>query len=88
MLEVISFDYNNKNEVKNRVLAVLQKPTDKYFGISLDELDTLDQGVFCAELANILDARTTEINALLAKYDINHSFRYFMPEKMANIVKD
>lgn len=80
------FNYNKEGTFSERVFIPLIKPTDKYFGIDITELDLEDQALFAEEVFRLQDEQKAKINELMNKYDCNHKYRYFFPEKMTNVV--
>jgi len=69
-------------------MAVMNEPTDKYFGIDISELSEAEQGEFSAKFSNIMDDKAEAIWQLMNEYDVRRKFRSFIPSRMANIVKE
>lgn len=85
-MNVLAFTYTKDNgEVSNRVFVPLVSPTDKYFGVDISELDYEDQVFITKELYDLEQEKYKQVRELMAKYDINHSFRTFIPSKMSSI---
>ncbi len=88
-MSVVSFTYTKENgEVSKRDLFALTTPGDKYFGIDITELDLEDQGIFIAEMQQLEQERQAKINALMAKSDLKHKFRSFLPSRMSGITTE
>jgi hypothetical protein len=85
---MISFQYTKDDKVTDRVFITLEKPTDKYFGIDISELDPVQQGVFAAKFHKIVEEKEDAIHQLMYDFDLRFKFRYFIPSKMSNIVEE
>jgi hypothetical protein len=86
---MISFTYTKDDgKTSDRVLAVMNEPTDKYFGIDISELSEAEQGEFSAKFSTIMDDKAEAIWQLMNEYDVRRKFRSFIPSRMANIVKE
>jgi len=87
-MSIISFDYvkQGATEPKAKLMVPIVKPTNKYFGIDITELDPEDQGTFTASIEKLIDLHKKNVDELMEKYDIKHSYRYYFPDKMTNII--
>ena len=88
---MISFQYTKDDgKVSDRVFIPLESPTNKYFGIDISELSTEDQGIFAAKMQKIQKEKEKEKeleeSRLMQEFGLKFRFRYFIPEKMSNIV--
>lgn len=89
-MTIISFEYPKKHTgiYQPRVLAVITRPSDSYFGIDIGELDTENQAVFSARLQNILEDKSEEIEKLMAEFDLKYCYRNFLKDTMRNISEE
>ena len=86
---MLSFQYTKEDgKVSDRVFIPLESPTNKYFGIDISELSIEDQGIFAAKMQKIQEDKEQAEHALMHDFDIKFKFRYFVPEKMSNIVDE
>lgn len=87
-MSVLTFDYTKQGatESKPKVVISLDRPTDKYFGIDITELDLEDQGSITAEVEEEILKHEQRLAEIMLKYDIKHSYRYYFPEKMENLI--
>lgn len=88
-MQIMEFTYTKSpTDVSSRVFIPLVKPTDKYFGIDVSDLDVEDQVGIEDEINEINEGRDQKINEIMARYDIRHNFRSFIPSKMTDIVDE
>ena len=88
-MNIMTFTYTkDADNITNRVFIPISKPTDKYFGIDITELDIEDQGTFTAKLEDLKDEYDQKVDDLLRDYDLNYRYRSFLPSKMTNIVTE
>ena len=86
---MLTFTYTKDDgKATKRDVVVINSPTDKYFGIDLSELSEEDQGIFEVKYQNIMDVKDEAIHQLMSDMDVRFKFRYFIPSKMTNVVKD
>jgi len=86
---MLSFTYTKEDgKTSDRVVAVINEPTDKYFGIDISELSEAEQGEFYAKFSTIMDNKAEALGRLMYDYDVRRNFRSFSPSRMANIVKE
>lgn len=87
-MPVLEFEYTKQGatEAKHKVVSVLAKPSDKYFGIDISELDFEEQGKIVAEIDREILDHKARIEEIMTKYDVRHNYRYYFPEKMSNLI--
>lgn len=86
---MLHFTYTKDDgKTSDRVLMVMEEPTDKYFGIDISELSEVEQGEFAAAFSKIMDDKAEAIWQLMYDFDVRRKFRYFIPSKMTDIVKE
>lgn len=87
-MSIISFNYVKKgaDTSQPKVMIPISKPSDKYFGIDITELDPEDQGEISAKLEKLQNTFSTEVENLMIDYDLKHCYRYFFEEKMSDVV--
>lgn len=88
-MTILTFKYiKEPGNESDRVFVPLVSPTEKYFGIDISELDMEDQVAFAMEAEKIVDEQKAKIDSLMVKYDVKYKYRFFLPEKMENIVTE
>jgi len=88
-MQIMEFTYTKSPaDVSSRVFIPLVKPTDKYFGIDVSDLDVEDQALIANELDQLNQERSDKIETIMAKYDVRTNYRSFIPSKMSDIVDE
>lgn len=85
-MEILTFTYVKDTGTSERVFVPISKPSNKYFGVDVSELDEESQALFAQELHQLCNEHKAKTDELMRKYDLAHSFRQFLPEKMQNVV--
>jgi predicted transcriptional regulator YdeE len=85
-MKFIEFKYTKDNgDVSSRALVVTQEPTDLFSGIDVTELPELEFEQFTREMRELKNRQYEETMQLIAKHDLNHNYRQFMPTKMTEV---
>lgn len=89
-MSVISFEYPKKHTgtYQSRVLAIISRPSNNYFGVDIGELDQEAQGIFVSKLQAILESKSKEIEELMIESDLKHCYRNFLEADMRNIFEE
>lgn len=86
-MQVLTFTYEKASgKVSDRVLMVLVKPSDKYAGIDMSDIDPVEAGKFVAKYNELHDEFLANVKALQNQFDLKHNYRQFDVDKMTNIV--
>ncbi len=76
---MIKFQYTKPNdEVSNRCLFVLNKPSDSYFGIDLSEFNEEEKAQYNLMLEGLMASVAKEIENL----GLHHNYRRFKEERI------
>jgi hypothetical protein len=89
-MQTITFTYTkDESKVSDRVLLVLEKPSQMFKGIDITELFDKDPNLAAKFVEKVEEAHALflkEIKALQKEYDLTHNFRQFLQEKMTEVV--
>lgn len=89
MATIYSFTYvDAKGKSTQRTLLAHVVPSTMYAGTDISELSEETMGLYSAEVDAAKDRFHRELEAINAKFDVNHRYRQFKPENMSNIQKE
>ncbi len=71
-----------------RTLATMQMPSKFYQGVDISELSTEDQALYITEFDHIKNEYLKQVAAVNKKYDLDHRYRQFDPNKMTELVQE
>jgi hypothetical protein len=88
-VKVKEFTYTKPNgEVSQRTLVELVSPTEHIEGIDVSELDMDSYAEFVRELKTLEDTLYQKRMELYAQFDLSHSYRRFVPQRMTNVTTE
>jgi hypothetical protein len=85
-MKLLEFQYT-KSDGKTSVRSVLvtQEPSKHIAGIDLSELDTDSFESFTREMRQLKELQYQQTLELMAKHDLKHNYRQFLPERMTRV---
>ena len=84
-MKLVEFQYTKANgDVSQRAVIEVVQPSKHFEGIDVSQLPQDDFAVFVQEYRELRQAQHDEIMKLLAKHDLTHDYRRFLPERMTN----
>ena len=87
-MKIARFNYTDaKGKNSERVILVLQRPSNKYTGIDLRELTERDQELYREEAMVLLDNYTKAMESLNEEFDVKYRYRQFIDSQMQHIVE-
>lgn len=85
-MKLAEFTYTKANgDVSQRVAVVESEPANNYQCLDVSELDTDQFAQFTQEYNQLLTEWLETKAQLLAKYDLTHNIRQFVPQRMTNV---
>lgn len=88
-MKLVEFNYTKTNgDVSERAVIELQQPSKHFEGIDVSNLPEADFALFIQEFRELKNAQHEATMALLAKHDLKHNYRRFLPEQMANVTSE
>jgi hypothetical protein len=85
-MKTLSFSYTKADgKTSNRVVVVSNEPNKFYSGTDITELDVEEQGAYIAAIATAKELYLDMIKNINNTFDLNHNYRQFKPEGMADI---
>lgn len=88
-MKLVEFQYTKTNgDQSERAVIELQQPTKHFEGIDVSDLPEAEFALFVQEFRELKNAQHEATMALLAKHDLKHNYRRFLPEQMANVTAE
>lgn len=85
-MKLLEFTYTKPNgDVSERAVIELVQPTDHVEGIDVTQMPEDEFALFADEYRELKNAQHEATMALLAKFDLKHNYRRFVPQRMADI---
>jgi hypothetical protein len=85
-MKQITFTYTDlKDKVSTRTLLAMSVPSNKYAGIDISELSNDEAKDFSDAYFFEYGVFLNEIEKLKTAYDLRHSYRRFIDERMTNV---
>jgi DNA topoisomerase VI subunit A len=88
-MKLLEFTYTKADgSVSERAVIELVTPTKAIEGIDVSDMPEHEFAEFTAEFNLLKQTQHEATMAVLAKYDLKHNYRKFLPERMANVSAD
>jgi hypothetical protein len=88
-MKLVEFKYKKADGSESeRAVIELQVPSKHFEGIDVSELPEADFALFVQEFRELKNAQHEATMALLAKHDLKHNYRRFLPEQMAEVTSE
>lgn len=88
-MKLVEFKYTKSDgAVSERAVIELQQPSKHFEGIDVSELPEAEFAVFVQEFRELKNAQHAATMELLAKHDLKHNYRRFLPEQMAAVTSE
>lgn len=88
-MKLVEFKYTKANgDESERAVIELQQPTKHFEGIDVSDLPEAEFALFVQEYRELKNAQHDATMALLAKHDLKHNYRRFLPEQMADVTSE
>lgn len=88
-MKLVEFKYKKADGSESeRAVIELQQPSKHFEGIDVSELPEADFALFVQEFRELKNAQHEATMALLAKHDLKHNYRRFLPEQMAEVTSE
>lgn len=85
-MKLATFTYTKADgSISKREVVEVAAPNKFYQGYDVSELDADEFQQLIIEYKMLKDAQALEMKELLAKFDLQHSFRQFKPELMTEL---
>lgn len=85
-MKLLEFQYTKSDgKVSQRSVLVTQEPSKHLAGIDVSELDTDSFESFTREYRELKEQQYQQTLELIAKHDLKHNYRQFLPERMASV---
>jgi len=83
---LMTFDYKKScGSTSKRTFVPFVTPATMWGGLDVSEMSTEEQALYLTELEVVKQTYADSLKALQDKYELNHRYRQFKPENMANI---
>lgn len=84
-MKLVEFHYTKPTgDVSTRAVIEVQQPSKHFEGIDVSELPEAEFALFVQEYRELKQAQHEATLQLLAKHDLQHNYRRFVPERMTN----
>ena len=88
-MKTITFKYTKADgKQSDRVVVVSNEPNKFYSGTDISELAVEEQGEYIAAVATAKELYLEMLKKINDTFDLNHNYRQFKPENMADIVAE
>lgn len=88
-MKLVEFTYTKANgDQSERAVIELQQPSKHFEGIDVSELPESEFALFVQEFRELKNAQHDATMALLAKHDLKHNYRRFLPEQMTEVTSE
>lgn len=85
-MKLVEFNYTKTDgKTSARALVVLQEPSKHLSGIDVSDLDTDSFELFTREIRALKEQQHNQMLDLMAKHDLKHNYRQFLPERMSQV---
>jgi len=85
-MKLLEFTYTKADGSKsNRALVELSQPNSFIEGIDITSMDEAEFAEFSLEMSDLMKSKQEAMQALLAKFDLKHNYRRFIPAQMSEI---
>lgn len=85
-MKLLEFTYTKPNgDISERAVIELVQPTDHIEGIDVTQMPEDEFALFANEFRELKAAQHEATMALLAKFDLKHNYRRFVPQRMTEI---
>jgi len=82
-MKLVEFNYTKQDGSKSeRAVVMLQEPQRNYAGIDVTQLDESSFASFVDEYRIIKTRQHEEMMQLMARHDLKHNYRQFVPDRM------
>ena len=82
-MKLVEFTYTKANgDTSQRAVLEVLQPSKHFEGIDVSEMDSDAFAEFISEYRTMKNAQHEATMALLAKHDLKHNYRRFLPEQM------
>jgi hypothetical protein len=82
-MKLVEFNYTKQDGSQSqRAVMILQEPQRNYAGIDLTQLDESSFALFLDEYRQVKNRQHEEIMQLMARHDLKHNYRQFVPDRM------
>lgn len=84
-MKLVEFTYTKANgDVSQRAVIEVVQPSKHFEGIDVTQLGHDELGEFINEYRQLKNAQHAATMELLAKHDLVHDYRRFLPDSMTN----
>ena len=88
-MKLVEFSYTKANgDTSQRAVLEVLQPSKHFEGIDVSEMDSDAFAEFISEYRAMKNAQHEATMALLAKHDLKHNYRRFLPEQMTVITTE
>lgn len=88
-MKLIEFTYTKGDGTKSdRAVIELVQPTKYVEGIDVTQMPESEFAEFSRQMSELKQLQHLQTMELLAKFDLKHNYRRFIPEQMESVVTD
>jgi hypothetical protein len=88
-MKLLEFTYTKADgKTSQRAVIELLSPQKHFEGIDVTQLEEAEFADFTLEMREMKDRQYAETMELLAKHDLKHNYRKFLPEQMSNVTTE
>jgi hypothetical protein len=88
-MKLVEFNYKKSDgSVSNRAVIELVSPCAHVEGIDVSQLPEPEFVEFVQEFRQLKNQQHEDMMMLLAKHDLKHNYRRFIPNQMSNVVAE
>lgn len=88
-MKLIEFTYTKSDgKVSQRAIIELLCPQKHFEGIDVTQLEEGEFAEFTLAMREMKDRQYAETMELLARHDLKHNYRKFLPEQMSNVTTE
>lgn len=88
-MKLVEFTYTKSDgTTTNRAVIELQQPSQHFEGLDVSELPEVQFAEFVQEYRELLNQQHEAKMALLARHDLKHNYRRFLPKQMSAVTTE
>jgi predicted transcriptional regulator YdeE len=88
-VKLVEFNYTKANGTAGvRAVVEVSQPSNYFEGIDVTQMPEDEFAEFTREYRDLLEQQYNAKMSVMQKYDLTHSYRRFIPEKMTDVTTD
>jgi hypothetical protein len=88
-MKLVEFSYKKADgSVSQRAVVELVQPSKHFEGIDVSNMSEPEFAEFVEAYRQVKNQQYLEVQELLAKHDLKHNYRRFLPEQMTDVISE